>query len=323
VSRWIVALIISAAGLAAGSDVARAVSLEEAIASFLNASAHPPAKGEKPTERSAERPQERVVKHPRLKHSHEGKPPAVTVTVHTPVEHERQPAPPVSAKMPADGPGLVLPVADPLKPHSVQTFTVSPSTAPPVVGSAAEPKERPATNIGREALPRLAAATAVVEEDEEPPITSLADTSGSAVRYDAILLDLLLLTLVAGALMSINSRTPARMPVLLRPSLRGRLRPLLAEIDRPSWIRRLFHRTGLARPNSAGQADARSASTLAPPWDVTWDSDFAPARTPIAWPAPRANKDEAARPERTLPELEDQLARIVRDQIVVPLRKAS
>ena len=131
-SRWIVALIISAAGLAAGSEAARAVSLGEAIASFLNPGAHPPARGQKPTERSEERIQEHIVRHPRLKHTHLGKPPPVTVAVRTPVEHERQSsAPPaaVPAKTPADELDLVLPVADPLKPHSVQTFTVSPSTA--------------------------------------------------------------------------------------------------------------------------------------------------------------------------------------------------
>jgi hypothetical protein len=314
-------LIISAAGLAAGSEAARAVSLGEAIASFLNPGAHPSAKGQKPIERSAERTQEHIVKHPRLKHSHLGKPPAVTVTVRAPVERERQPgAPPaVSAKTPADEPDLV-PVADPLKPHSVQTFTVSPPTTPPVVAPAAEAMEttRPAINIGRE-LPQLAAAPTVVEDEEEPPVRPLADASAPVVRYDAILFDLLLLALVAGALLSINSRTPARLPVLLRPSLRGRLRPLLAEIDRRSWGRRLFHRAELTPPKSAGRADAPFAPALAPPWDLA----LAPAGTPIAWPPARQNEDGDARPELTLPELEEQLARIVRDQIAVPLRKAS
>jgi hypothetical protein len=313
--------MISAAGLAAGSEAARAVSLGEAIASLLNPGAHPPAKGQKPAERSTERAQEHIVKHPRIKHPHLARSPAVTVTAHAPVEHENQPsappAPPiVSAKAPVDD--LALPVVDPLKPHGVQTFTVSPSTAPPVAVPAAETTEttetaRPAINIGRQESPRLAAVA-----DDEAPVPP-ADGSGPSVRYDAILFDLLLLALVGGALLSINARTPARLTVLLRPSLRGRLRPLLAGIDRPSWIRRLFHRTRSAEPNSAGHADAPSGPPLAPPWGATWDLAVGPAGTP----AMRPSKDDEARPERTLPELEDQLARIVQDQIVVPLRQAS
>jgi hypothetical protein len=291
----------------------RAGSLAEVLASILSAGTHP-GKAQKSSERSAER----TIKHrAHFGHSHESTPPPVTASVHSPIRHDLQPSTPPVASAPRDEPGLVSPGVDSLKPRSVQTVTVLPSPTPP---APYQEKEAPAVEVGHEELPRQADTAPSAEQVKPqivPPAANLG-TSAVPLRAGAILFGLLLL-LVACTLVSISSRSPAVLRLSRRRSLR-----LLANIDRDSWVGRLLRRGGSAKPTSPARAGAQARYMVELTSNATRDrGDVGPAHRVIAAPAKHSKTEESALPEPTGPELEDQLARIVQDQFVVPLRKAS
>lgn len=316
-SRWTAALLLgTAVGISAGGGSARAGSLADALAAAFSPSPHSPASGK--AQKNAEHP----AKHQVRRHPHEGKPPVATPTVPDPQPVASPKAPPAG---PAN-PGLVSTRVEvtTLKPHSVQTFAVLPPGAPPVA-PAADSKEAPRPDFdgSHEPVPRQAAALLVEEAAAKASIVPAPAPLPAPVAppsHGMIVFDLLLLLLVTCALASLNSRSRVRLPVLLRPARRDRLRSLLTKIDR-----HLGGMIGLADAESQGQAaPASSADAFVPHWNVTWDcGGVGPAGPMAAAPTEQSGRDRVYEPDRAGPELEDQLARIVQDQIVVPLRKAS
>ncbi len=329
-SRWTLVLLIGAAvGLSAADETARAGSLADALNSVFNPHSTTSSKAQKPADRSAEHPTERPAEHPRhaahLRHQHEAKPPvaAPTMPAEPPVTAAKTPSP----AEPSD-PGIA-PAGEPnpLKPRTVQTFSFLPS-APTPVAAPPEAKEAPPADRG-EVLAPPAAVILLEKPVAKPPAapTPATDLAPAPSRpivsgHSVIEFDLILL-FVACALVSINSRSSARLSALMCPTRRGRLWLLLTNINRRSMIAGLIRRARAAAARSANRAaSAQSSDASALPPDLTWDCGGVGPGGSASAPAP-SSAAEHAKSANKGPELEDQLAMIVQDQIVVPLRKAS
>jgi hypothetical protein len=353
VIRWTVASAILVVGCwAGGMGLVRAETLGEALSAAFSPSPKPhaaAAKTQKPAEKPAARADENAVKgRVHIKRppdskpvAHEAKPAAppprettspppvaLTTTVATPPPEVAAP-PPQPAAPPAREIG-------PLTPRSVQTLTLLPPAASPAPAAAA-PSARaieaaaPDTAVSREqAAPQLAAVTEqeVGASPASEPTVPVTPTPTPTPANGLVLLQLLLLTAICG-LVSLNSESRAPL-VWLERSRRGGFRDALARLG--AYLR-IIGRSRLgwafAEASLAPAPPDESDQAFTPHWTVVWKSGDAPLAAGAVL-VPPGEAASAAEPgaevvhlDRACPEFEDQLALLVQDQIVVPLRKAS
>lgn len=339
--RWTVAFAILVVGCwAGGSGVVRAETLGEALSAAFSPSPKPhsaAAKTQKPAEKPAARADEHAVKervHFRRPQDskpvgHESKPAAAQ-----PRETTSPPPVALTTTVVAPAPQVAAPPArevGPLTPRSVQTLTLLPPAPSPV------PAPAPSAQAGEGAPPDIAEArepvapqaTALAEQEVGTPASEPAGPVIPTPANGLVLLQLILLTVICG-LVSLNSESRAPL-IWLERSRRGGFRNALAKLG-------IYLRITGRRGHASASADAsvalpgnEFAQEFTPNWTVVWKSGDASlaAGTVAVPPAPEAPPSDAEQSaevvhlDRACPEFEDQLALLVQDQIVVPLRKAS
>jgi hypothetical protein len=352
VSRWTVALAILVVGCWADGPVTmRAETLGEALSAAFSPSTKPHSPAAKTQKPAAHADDSSVKQHDRTKppqaqtQPHDSKP-VVAHESPTPVPHPREVASPPAVALTATVVDPAAPVAaprqepvGPLTPRSVQTLTLLPP-APSLAQSAVPPASVAAAKSGDEAAPDMTAPreavapqlAALSEQETGTPAGEPVNPAAPTPPNGLILLQLILLTAICG-LVSLNSESRAPL-IWLERSRRGGFGDALAKIGQYLRI------TGRGAPASVTAADAGAQDELAraftPNWTVVWQTGGAPlaagavAVPPAAEAVPSAAQSSAPEPgaevvqlERACPEFEDQLALLVQDQIVVPLRKAS
>lgn len=193
----------------------------------------------------------------------------------------------------------------------MQTLSVSPSVEPP---TPAEGKEAAAPAVGGGREPPAEVAVAPVEEAAAKSAIKLAaDPAPAPAMSPSIIEFCLLLFVIICVLATIKWRSTTQLLTLMQLD-----RPLLVKIKhRPATD------ASIGRAAAAAKSAGRAATAAAPLRTVTSEYGVRPGGQPPAQPPERSKPDDRLEPDRGGPELEDQLARIVRDQFLVPLRKAS
>ena len=317
-NRWTLALLVAAlVGLSIEGDAARAGSLLDALASVLSPDPHSiSGQPQKPAARLAQPALEHPARHQaRLRHPRDGKLPIVTSAGHELAVLGSRAPPVVPSASAVVSTGAE---SETLKPHGVQTVSVLPLAVPAALeGTQAV---RPAADVGHEPGPAQAAGT-LIEGPVAKPVIAPAPVPASALTTllsQGMIECGLMLLFITCILVSTKSRSGARLPAFVRPAWGGL--PLPPRINHLSRIGALIGAAEAAAKSARHAAGLQGARASAPLWGATRDCGGVGSSDRKQPPA-RSKHDE--RPDRGGPGLEDQLARIVQDEIAHPLRKAS